>query len=112
MSDVTFRTCSGYLDNSTRRRLSPFDLILEILDDDKPEYSFHRTEFYKEGNEKLAKILDAILSSGPGKIKLGTWMQRPATFDTFRDVITQEMNVTPRFSTRFLSLRRNVLSLL
>jgi hypothetical protein len=74
------------------RRLSPFDLILEILDDDKPEYSYHRTEFYKEGNEKLAKILDAILSSGPGKIKLRTWMQRPATFDIFRDVITQEMN--------------------
>jgi hypothetical protein len=59
------------------RRLSPFDLILEILDEDKPEYSYHRTEFYKEGNEKLTKILDAILTSGPGKIKLRTWMRQP-----------------------------------
>ena len=74
------------------RRLSPFDLILEILDEDKPEYSYHRTEFYKEGNEKLTKILDAILSSGLGKIKLRTWMRQPATTDLFCNVITQEMN--------------------
>ena len=74
------------------RRLSPFDLILEILDEKKPEYSYHRTEFYKEGNEKLTKILDAILSSEPGKIKLRNWMRQPATTDLFCDVITQEMN--------------------
>jgi len=35
------------------RRLSPFDLILEVLDENKPQYSYHRTEFYKDGNEKL-----------------------------------------------------------
>ena len=63
------------------RRLSPFDLILEILDENKPEYSYHRTGFYKEGNEKLTKILDAILSSEPGKIKLRNWMRQPATTD-------------------------------
>jgi hypothetical protein len=73
-------------------RLSPFDLVLEILDKDKPEYSYHRTEFYKEGNEKLSKILDAIVSSGPGKSKLRTWMRRPVAVDLFGDVITQEIN--------------------
>ena len=36
--------------------LSPFDLVLEILDEDKPEYSSYRTEFYKEGNEKLLML--------------------------------------------------------
>lgn len=73
-------------------RLSPFDLILEILDEDKPDYSYHRTEFYKEGNEKLSKILDAIVSSGPGRSKLRTWMRRPVAVNLFGDVITQEIN--------------------
>jgi hypothetical protein len=73
-------------------RLSPFDLVLEILDKEKPEYSCHRTELYKEGNEKLTKILNAILSSGPGRSKLRNWIRRPVTVDLFCDVITQEMN--------------------
>jgi hypothetical protein len=72
-------------------RLSPFNLVLEILDEDKPEYSYYRTEFYKEGNEKLSKILDAIVSSNPGRSKLRTWMRRPVAVDLFGDVITQEI---------------------
>ena len=74
-------------------RLSPFDLILEILDEDKDEFSGHRKEFYKEGNEKLFKILDAIVSSGHGRSKLRTWIRQPAAVDLFSDVITQEMNI-------------------
>ena len=73
-------------------RLSPFDLVLEILDEGKSEYSYHRTEFYKDGNEKLFKILDAIVSSGPGRSKLRTWMRRPVAVDLFGDVITQEIS--------------------
>ena len=65
------------------RRLSPFDLVLEILDENKPEYSYHRTEFYKEGNEKLSRILDSIVSSGPGRSKLRTWMRQPVAVDLF-----------------------------
>ena len=72
--------------------LSPFDLVLEILDKDKLEYSYHQTEFYKEGNEKLSKILDAFVSSDPGRSKLRTWMRRPVAVDLFGDVIMQEMN--------------------
>ena len=72
--------------------LSPFDLVLKILDEDKPEYSSYQTEFYKEGNEKLSKILDAVLSSDLGRSKLQTWMQQPVTVDLFCNVITQEMN--------------------
>ena len=72
-------------------RLSPFDLVLEILDESKPEYSYHQTKFYKDGNEKLSKILDAIVSSGPGRSKLRTWMRRPVAVDLFGEVITQEI---------------------
>jgi hypothetical protein len=86
--------------------LSPFDLVLEILGEDKSEFSCHRPDFYKEGNEKLSKIFDAIVSSGLGRSKLRTWMRRPVAVDLFRDVITQEMNnvllpgiaaITPEF---------------
>ena len=35
-------------------RLSPFDLVLEILDKSQPQYSCYRTEFYKDGNEKFS----------------------------------------------------------
>ena len=38
------------------------------------------------------KILDAIVSSGPGRKKLRTWMRRPVAVDLFGDVITQEIN--------------------
>lgn len=54
--------------------LSPFDLVLELLDNNKPQYSSYRTEFYKEGNEKLSRFLDAIISIDSGKRKLRTWI--------------------------------------
>jgi hypothetical protein len=47
------------------RRLSPFDLVLEILNEGNPQYSYHRAEFYKDGNQKLFRILDVILAGCP-----------------------------------------------
>src|SRR5438445_11000025 len=72
--------------------LSPFDLILEILDKNKPQYSYHRMEFYKDGNEKLERILNAILASNSGKRRLQMWIQQSATIDLLSNVITEEMN--------------------
>ncbi len=73
-------------------RLSPFDLVLEVLDKNQPRYSCYRTEFYKEGNEKLSRFLDAVISIDSGKTKLQAWMRQPAAMDIFCDVITEEMN--------------------
>ncbi len=73
-------------------RLSPFDLVLEILDKSHPQYSCYRNEFFKEGNEKLVRFLDAVTSITSGKAKLKTWMQQPAALGLFCDVITEEMN--------------------
>lgn len=74
------------------RRLSPFDLVLEILDEDKPQYSYHRAEFYKEGNQKLEKILNIVIADAAGKRKLQTWMRRPLAVDLFCDIISEEMD--------------------
>jgi len=73
-------------------RLSPFDLVQEILNESQPQYSCYRTEFYKEGNEKLFRFLDTVISVDSGKSKLKAWMQKPAAMDIFCDVITEEMN--------------------
>ena len=73
-------------------RLSPFDLVNEILDKSHPQYTCYRKEFFKEGNEKLFRFLDAVHSITSGKAKLKTWMQQPAALDLFCDVITEEMN--------------------
>ena len=79
-----------------RHRLSPFDLVLELLDDSKPQYVFYRTEFYKEENEKLSRILVAIISTDSGKRKLHTLIRQPPILDLFCDVITDEMNTVQK----------------
>ena len=71
--------------------LSPFDVVLEILDERNPEYSGYRNEFYKEGNQKMPKILDHILAAAAGKRKLWTWM-RPYALVLVCEDIDKEMN--------------------
>lgn len=73
------------------RRLSPFDLIIEILDNDNAEYHGYRTELYKPGNSKLSKILDSILGTDSGKQKLRSWMQ-PHALEIVSEVIDEEMD--------------------
>ena len=41
--------------------LSPFDMVLEILDEFNPEYWSYRHELYKEKNSKLASILEGLI---------------------------------------------------
>ena len=45
-------------------RLSPFDLMVELLDDSNLKYWAYRTELYKEENQKLSEILDLVFSNG------------------------------------------------
>ena len=45
-------------------RLSPFDLMVELLDDSNLKYWAYRTELYKEENQKFSEILDLVFSNG------------------------------------------------
>ncbi|KAH9011630.1 hypothetical protein EDB85DRAFT_2159783 [Lactarius pseudohatsudake] len=72
-------------------RLSPFDLILEVLNDNNVEYAGYRNELYKVGNQKLAKILDSILTADSGKQKLWLWMQ-PHALEIVCEVVDKEMD--------------------
>jgi hypothetical protein len=62
------------LDILREGRLSPFDLMVELLDESNLKYWAYRNELYKEENKKLREILDLIFSNAPGKEKLNEWM--------------------------------------
>ncbi|PPQ69090.1 hypothetical protein CVT24_000134, partial [Panaeolus cyanescens] len=71
--------------------ISPFDFILEILDETKSDYWGYRTAFYKESNSKLATILETILASSAGHDKLMAWM-RPHAIRLVQDIVEDEMD--------------------
>jgi len=70
--------------------LSPFDLILEVLDERNPDYAGHHSELYKDKSSKLPRILDLILVANSGKQKLWSWM-RPHALEIVCKVIDEEM---------------------
>ena len=71
--------------------LSPFDLILDILDNNNAEYAGYRNELYKVRNQKLSSILDIIIKVDSGKQKLWLWM-RPHALDIVCEAIDDEMD--------------------
>ncbi|PPQ70863.1 LOW QUALITY PROTEIN: hypothetical protein CVT26_014086 [Gymnopilus dilepis] len=77
-------------------RLSPFDLVLELLDEYNPEYSGYRTEFYKEENQKLFNILDLIFAQDAGRRKLCTWFKRSEALDIVCEIIGDEMDAVKK----------------
>jgi hypothetical protein len=77
--------------------LSPFDMVLEILDEYNPEYWSYRHELYKEKSSKLALILERIAGSVPGKHKLWTWM-RPHSLQLVQQIVEEEMDVVNKFN--------------
>jgi hypothetical protein len=70
------------------RRLSPFDLILEILDDNNSDYIEYQIELYKDKSSKLQRVLDSILASHSGKQKLWSWM-RPHALNLYAGLSTR-----------------------
>ena len=72
-------------------RLSPFDLILEILDGHNVDYAGYRIELYKDKSSKLPCILDSILATDAGKQKLWAWM-RPHALEMVCEAIDKEMD--------------------
>jgi hypothetical protein len=72
-------------------RLSPFDLVLEVLKENNAEYSGYRNELYKDNNEKLATILNSILGADSGKKKLRSWMQ-PHALEIVCEAIDKEID--------------------
>ncbi|KAF8957733.1 hypothetical protein BDZ97DRAFT_1669447 [Flammula alnicola] len=73
-------------------RLSPFDLVLDVLDESNPQFSAYRNEFYKAENRKLGQFLDLVLSSTAGKKKLNELILSHA-LELICEKVTTEMDV-------------------
>ena len=73
-------------------RLSPFDLMVELLDDSNLKYWAYRNELYKGENKKLSEILELIFSNAPGKEKLMDWML-PHALEVICSKVSDEMDV-------------------
>jgi hypothetical protein len=86
---------TGAIDLLKGRQLSPFDLILEILDDNNSDYTEYRIELYKDKSSKLLRILDSILASHSGKQKLWSWMRLHA-LALVCEVIDEEMDTVTK----------------
>ena len=73
------------------RRISPFDLVIELLDDSNSKYWAYRNELYEAENKKLNEILDLIFLNAPGKEKLTEWML-PHALEVICRKVSNEMD--------------------
>ena len=77
-------------------RLSPFDIVLDLLDDSKLRYWGYRNEFFKQENENLPKILEAIYSNKEGKERMDRWML-PHALEIICAKVSDEMDEVQMF---------------
>lgn len=75
-------------------RISPIDILLEILDPKREDHSAFRQELYKSSGKALPKLLDMVMDDEKGKLKMREWM-RPHALELICDTVYEEMdNVT------------------
>lgn len=77
-------------------RQGPFDLVLEILDEDKPEYVHHRAKFYGDNNTKLFELLDIVAANAYGRNKIRTWLKQSQALKLICDIVSEEMNAVQK----------------
>ena len=67
-------------------------MVLEILNEDKPEYVQHCARFYGDKNTKLFELLDIIARNPHGQNKISTWLKRSQAMEFICDIVAKEMN--------------------
>ena len=83
---------SEVLTSLRKSKLSPLDLIIEIVNTSNTAYDNYRQKMYEEsGRRKLISILDMIMDDGRGKSVLLDWM-RPHVLQQVHETVHDEMN--------------------
>ena len=82
----------GLLPVFKETKLSPFDVILAILDEDNYQFKDYRKELYKASSSKLEKILSLVSATENGREKLSEWIRGEAGTSCIGDAIAQEMD--------------------
>jgi hypothetical protein len=73
-----------------RERISPVDILLQVLDPDDLSYDRYRGNLYRDDNTKLASLIEIIMSDQNGKQKLSQCMG-PHLLDLACDTVAEEM---------------------
>ncbi|KAJ6616034.1 hypothetical protein B0H10DRAFT_1413843 [Mycena sp. CBHHK59/15] len=70
-------------------RLSPADLLVEVLTND--EYNHHSARFFGNSGAIMAKVLDAMVSDERGEQVFQEWV-RPTAIDVACEAISSQMD--------------------
>ncbi|KAJ6550618.1 hypothetical protein DFH09DRAFT_1319795 [Mycena vulgaris] len=73
-------------------RISPTDILLEMLDPEKAEYNHHRAMFYSDSGSKMRALLDAIVSDPRGELIFSTWV-KPRAVDLACELVSGQMDL-------------------
>ncbi|KAJ6468884.1 hypothetical protein C8R45DRAFT_1105515 [Mycena sanguinolenta] len=82
----------NYLADLRTDRISPLDLLIQVLDTDDVQYDRYRTNLYHRNSSKLSKLLETIIAHPQGRTKLFDCMQ-PHLFEFARETVAEEMEV-------------------
>ena len=75
-----------------KNKLSPLDLIVEVVDESCPKHNHYHQKMYDDNNKhKLENILDMIMDDARGRIMLLEWM-RPHTLQQVHDTVYDKMD--------------------
>lgn len=75
------------------RRLSPLDLMLEVLNRSNTQYKSARTAIYTTHSEKLVMLLDLLMNDRQGAEIVRGWL-KPIATDIVQDIVAEEMDST------------------
>jgi hypothetical protein len=73
-----------------RERISPVDILLQVLDPDDLAYDRYRGNLFRDDNTKLASLIETIMSDQKGKEKLSQCME-PHLLDFACDTVAEQM---------------------
>lgn len=76
----------------SKAELSPFDMIVVLVDENTAGFHKYRAKLYHPDNTKLATILDSIASSKGGREKLKEWMRGDQGAGIVGEMIGEELD--------------------
>ncbi|KAJ6596726.1 hypothetical protein B0H10DRAFT_1959940 [Mycena sp. CBHHK59/15] len=72
-------------------RISPTDVLLEVLDPENSQYSYHQAMFYKQTG-RMRSLLDALIVDPRGQQMFDQWVKLQA-IDVACDVVSRQMDL-------------------
>jgi hypothetical protein len=94
----TYNKIHGLLAELRRDRISPIDILIQVLDPDDISYDRYRGNLYRDNSTKLMELLQTIFADHNGRRKLLDCM-RPHLEEFACETVADEMETRRRNST-------------